>query len=163
MCASFQGSCTGTCGAGSLRAIHSRTFLASSVEPAIEIFCDIYFLGISELVVGLAGASPVDAVVVVFGFGLIFLQEDFNMILRHDCILDLRCVLGRDTFSINDEQGPALRVRGNELFVIGYDDSVAGLFAFAGCVHVAIHLGFRWKGFFAVVIILVGSEPFQVG
>ena len=85
------------------------------------------------------------------------------MILSHDCILDLRYVLGRDPFAIHDEHGTAPMVWGDELVVIGGDDSVAGPFAFSGRSHVAIHSSFTWKGFFVVVINLVGPEPFQVG
>ena len=47
--------------------------MVSSVESAIKIFCEIYVLGISELVAGLVEALPVDVVLAVFGFGLVLL------------------------------------------------------------------------------------------
>ena len=135
----------------------------SSVDPAIEIFCGINVFSISEFVAGLAEASSVDSVVVVFRFVLVLLKEEFDVILGHYCILNVRCVLGSDPFDINDEHGPTPRVRDDELVVIGGDDSVVGPFVSAGRVHVDIHLGFRWKGFFAVFIVLVSPESFQVG
>ena len=50
-----------------------EAFLASSVEPNIEIFCAIYVFSISESVMSLAEASPVYVVVIVFRLGLILL------------------------------------------------------------------------------------------
>ena len=55
------------------------------------------------------------------------------------------------------------RVQGNVIIDIRGKDSVAGPFAFTCYVHVAIHLDIRGESFFAVVNILVGPEPFQVG
>ena len=68
---------------------HEETFLASSVEPTIEIFCGICVLSISEFVTSLAKASPVDVVVIVFGSGPVLPQEEFGVVLCHDCILDM--------------------------------------------------------------------------
>ena len=68
---------------------------------------------------GLIKTLPVDVVVFVFGYVLVLLQEEFDMIFSHDCVLDLRCVLGSDPFAINDEHGLAHCVHGDELVVIG--------------------------------------------
>ena len=58
-----------------------EAFLVSSVEPAMEIFCDINVTSISEFVGSLAETSPVDVVVIVFGPGLVLLQEEFDVVL----------------------------------------------------------------------------------
>ena len=85
------------------------------------------------------------------------------MIHCHYRVLDLSCILGCDPLAIKDEHGSAPRVRGDELVGIGGDDSVAGTFTSASCVHVANHSNSGREGFFAVVTVLVGPELFEVG
>ena len=58
-----------------------KIFLTSSVEPTIEIFFDICVLSISEFVMSFVEALPVDGVVIVFGLGLVLLQEEFDVVL----------------------------------------------------------------------------------
>ena len=43
------------------------------------------------------------------------------MVLQHNYILDLRCVVSCDPFAIDDEHGPAPRVRGDERIIVGID------------------------------------------
>ena len=86
--------------AGAFRYLAKESFLASSVEPAIETFCEVGVLNIRELVLGLAKSFPVDAVVVILRFVLVLLQQKDDMILSHYRILDLICVLGCDPFAM---------------------------------------------------------------
>ena len=171
LCASFLGSCMETCEARSPHAILSKGICilhqrdVSSIQcwanhwNILWYLCSRYQWVSYELGQSLA----IICGLIIFGLGLVLLQEEFDVVLCHDCILDLWCVLSRDPFVINDEHGPAPRVRGDELVDIGGGNPVVGLFTSASFIHVAIHSSFRREGFFAVVIVLVGPEPFQVG
>ena len=85
------------------------------------------------------------------------------MILCHNFILDLGGIFCCYPFAINDEHSSISGVWGGELFIIAIDDSVAGSFVLAEDVQVDVHSYRRWDIFLALVLVLVGSKPFEGG
>ena len=57
----------------------------ADIETSVEIFCEVYVFSVVELVLCLAQASPVYVVVIIYGLVLMFCEEEFDVILHHDC------------------------------------------------------------------------------
>ena len=52
------------------------SFLLSSVEPTVEIFCYAYIFRVGEFVVSLVKASPVGVVVIIFILAFVLVKEE---------------------------------------------------------------------------------------